>query len=94
VAAWTAFSEGTADDGLGLDQCQRLSPIGPVSQQENPEGSVSIREAGLFGVSLEDFKLMTKRKVFQGQCAVGPQDRDEGAKKDEYHGRDDIIESS
>ena len=37
---------------------------------------------------------MSKRKAFQGQCAVGPQGRDDGAKKDEYHRSDDIIKSS
>jgi len=81
-----------ADDGLGLDQCQRLSPIGPVSQQENPEGSISIRQAGRFGVSFEDFKLMSKRKVFQGQCASGLQRREQYAEKDEYHTGYDIME--
>jgi hypothetical protein len=54
-----------------------------VSQQENPEGSISIREVGPFCVSFQDFELMPERKVFQDQCAVGPQRRDEGAKKNE-----------
>jgi hypothetical protein len=44
-----------------------------MSRQENPKGSISIREVGPFCVSFQDFKLMTERKVFQGQRAVGSQ---------------------
>jgi hypothetical protein len=65
-----------------------------VSQQENPEGSISIREVGPFCVSFQDFELMPERKVFQDQCAVGPQRGEQRAEKDEYHGSYDIIKSS
>jgi hypothetical protein len=77
-----------------LDEGERLSPIAPEPRQEDPEGSISNREVGLFGVSIQDIELMPERKVFQGQCAVGPQGRDEGVKKGEYHRSDDITESS
>jgi hypothetical protein len=77
-----------------LDQCQRLSPIGQVSQQENPEGSISIRQAGLFGVSAQDIELMPEREVFQGQCASGLQRGEQCAEKNEYHGSYDIMKSS
>jgi hypothetical protein len=83
-----------SDDGFGLDQCQRLSPIGPVSQQENPEDSVPIGQARPFRVSFQDIELMTERKVFQGQCASGLQRGEQRAEENENHGSDDIIESS
>ena len=81
------------DDGLGLDQCQRLLPISPVSRQENPKGSISIREVGPFCVSFQDFELMPEREVFQGQYPAGPQRGEQRAEQDEYHRGYDMMES-
>ena len=55
-----------SDDGLGLDEGQRLSPVGPDSGQNDPQGSVSVRQAGSFRVPLEDIELMAECEVLQG----------------------------
>ena len=37
------------DDGLGLDDGQRMSPVGPDSGQYDPQRSIPIGQAGPFG---------------------------------------------
>jgi hypothetical protein len=83
-----------SDDGVGLDEGERLSPVGPETGQNNPKGSAPIGQAGPFGVPLQDIELMTKRKVFQDQCASGLQSGDQPAEKDECHESYDIMKSS
>jgi len=59
------------NDGVRLDHDQPTSPVGPNSRQDDPQGSISIRQAGSFGIPLEDIELMTECEVLQDQCTVG-----------------------
>ena len=54
------------DNGLGLDNGQPISPVGPDSGQDDPKGPVSVRQAGSFRVPLEDIELMAECEVLQG----------------------------
>ena len=40
-----------SDDGLGLDEGERLSPFGPDSGEYDPQRSIPIGQAGPFGDS-------------------------------------------
>ena len=83
-----------SDHGFGLDQGQRFSSVGPDYRSYNPKNSVTSLQLAFLRLPFEDVELMAKREVLKDQRAVGPQDRDEGAKKDEYHRSDDIIKPS
>ena len=82
------------DNGLGLDNGQPISPVGPDSGQDDPKGPVSVRQAGPFRISFQDIELMPEREVFQDRRAMGPQNREEPSEEDEYHRSDGIIQSS
>ena len=59
----------------------RLSPIGPDPGQDDPKSSIPVGQAAPFGIPLDDFELMAKREVLQGQRAVGLQGREERSEK-------------
>jgi hypothetical protein len=63
------------DDGLGLDEGQRPSPIGPDSRKDDQKGPVSV----------QDIELVTEREVFQDQRAMELQGRQQRAEQDENH---------
>jgi hypothetical protein len=83
-----------SNDGIGLDDGQRRSPVGPESGEDDPKGSISIRQAGPLRIPLENMELMAKREVLEGQCAMGLQGREQRSEKDGYHGDHDIMKSS
>jgi hypothetical protein len=58
------------DDGVWLDEGQRLSPISPEPRQDHPEGSIPVRQAWPFSISLQDIELMPEREIFQNQLAM------------------------
>jgi hypothetical protein len=78
------------DEGFGLDEGKRLSPLGPDSGQNDPEGSVSVRQAGLSGAPMQKLDLMTQREVFQGQRPAGSHGWDKRAENSGYHGANDM----
>jgi hypothetical protein len=81
------------DDGLGLDNGQRLSPIGPNTREDDAQGSVSVRQAGPFSIALQDTELVAKNEVLQQQRAMGLQGREERSEKDEYQRGYDMMEA-
>jgi hypothetical protein len=80
-----------SDDGVGLDESERHSPVGPDPRQDHPEGSIPIRQARPFGIPLQDVELMSKREVLQDQRAVGLHRREQRSEKDEYHTGYDMM---
>jgi hypothetical protein len=84
---------GNTDDAIHqpsvLNESIPNQTTGPTAVPDNP-----FCQLWPFNATVKDIELMPKRKVFQDRCAVEPRGRDEGAKKNECHRSDDIIESS
>ena len=56
-----------AQDGVGLDYDQGLSPRAQLASQEDDEGAVAPGELGVLDLPLEDCQLLTKESVFEDQ---------------------------
>jgi hypothetical protein len=52
---------------------QWFSPVAADSSEDDPEQPISILDVWPFAISFQDFKLMTKREVFQGKRTMRPQ---------------------
>jgi hypothetical protein len=89
----TESSSVRPDDVLGLDESERILPVGAESGEDDPESSVSVRQVGPFSIPLKDIELVPEREVLQDQRAAGPQGREERSEKDEYHRGNDIMEA-
>jgi hypothetical protein len=59
------------NDGLGLNDGQRTTPIGPSSLQENPEQSIPVLDARALISTAENLELMTDGDVLEDQRFAG-----------------------
>jgi len=66
-----------ADDGLGLDDGQRLLPSRPAAAQGKPEDSIGRAETRSRLLPSEDSKLLAEREVLQDQVRPAGEDREE-----------------
>jgi len=55
------------DDGLRLDDDQRITPSRPETVEEYPEDAVRCSQTGAWLLGLEDGKLLAKRHVLKGK---------------------------
>jgi hypothetical protein len=60
-----------ADDRLWPNDDQRAFPVGHHPSQENPDGSIAIRQARGFLLAAEDLKLMPEGDTLQNQRSTG-----------------------
>ena len=60
-----------SDDGLGVDEEQGPSPVGPEAQQAHPKQSVGEPEFWFGCLPLEYGELMSERQVFKRQSGMG-----------------------
>lgn len=65
------------DDGLGLDEGKRLSPVGPDSGQYDPQRSIPIGQGQSVGIPLQNIELMTQREVLEDQRPSRPERREQ-----------------
>ena len=66
-----------ADDGLGLDDGERLLPSRPAAAQGKPEESIGRAETRSRLLPSEDSKLLSEREVLQDQVGPAAEDREE-----------------
>ena len=66
-----------ADDGLGLDDAERLPPSRPPATQGKPEDSIGRAETRSRALPSEDSELLSEREVLQDQVGPAGEDRDE-----------------
>ena len=66
-----------ADDGLGLDDGERLLPARPPATQGKPEESIGRAETRSRVLPSEDGELLSEREVLQGQAGPAGEDREE-----------------
>ncbi len=67
-----------ADDGLGLDDGERLLPSRPAAAQDNPEDAIGRAETRPRLLPLEDSELLSEREVLQDQVGPSGEEREEG----------------
>ena len=76
------------EHGLGLDEEQGLSPVGPEAQQAHPKQAVGEPEFWFGWLPLEHGELMSERQVFEDQFRAaakgGKQDTNKGGKELEH----------
>jgi hypothetical protein len=63
-----------ANNGLRLDENQRLLPSRPEPFKRHPEQPVESSKSRLWMSLLQDRKLLPKRQVLQKQIAAGPKE--------------------
>ena len=56
-----------ADDGLGSNNVNDRTPIGPAARQPDPEQPIGLAQARSFGVSLVDCQLLAKRQILKDE---------------------------
>ncbi len=60
-----------ADNGLGLDEDERLLPVPPPPAQDGPDRSIDVSEARADRGGLKDRELMPQGQIFEGQLLPG-----------------------
>jgi len=70
-----------ADDCLGLDDVKGSSPVGPEAAENVPERTISPAEGWSATIALQNFNLMTERKILGNERLAGFEPRSQGLKK-------------
>lgn len=74
-----------ANDRIGLDEVECISPVGPDRAEDVPERPVSPFQRWSGGIALQDFDLVTKGQVLGDQGFTGPWGRDQCLQDDVEH---------
>ena len=64
-----------ADEGFGLEDDQRISPIGAKPHEQQPKTSVGSPEPGPTGLPFEHYELMAQRQDFEGEIMPTSEER-------------------
>ena len=56
-----------ADDGLGSNDVNDRTPIGPAARQPDPEQPIGLAQTRSFSVSLVDCQLLAKRQILKDE---------------------------
>ena len=59
----------------GLDERECATPIGPESQEGDPEESITVLDPWRFRLALEHHQLVAERSVLEDEIALAPQRR-------------------
>jgi len=62
-----------ADDGLGSNDVNDRTSIGPAARQPDPEQAIGWAQARSFGVALVDCQLLAKRQILKDEAAAAGQ---------------------
>ena len=75
-----------ADDGLGSNDVNDRTPIGPAARQPHPEQAIGLAQARSFGVSLVDRQLLAKRQILKDEAPAAGQSHVEQSNEPEEEG--------
>ncbi len=56
-----------ADDGLGSNDVNDRTPIGPAARKPDPEQPIDLAQARSFGTSVVDSELLAKREILEDE---------------------------
>ena len=70
-----------SDDGFGLHEGERLSPVCPDPGKQNPEESVALFQVKTVDRTLQNSDLLPQREVLDGHLSVACQDGDQGSEQ-------------
>ena len=58
------------NDGVGLDENERVAPFFPESAEENPEHAIGVVDLGALHAALQHRELLAQCEVFQGELVA------------------------
>ena len=62
-----------ADDGLGSNNVNDRTPIGPAARQPDPEQAIGWAQARSFGISLVDCQLLAESQILKDEAPAAGQ---------------------
>ena len=75
-----------ADDGLGSNDVNDRTPIGPAARQPDPEQAIGLAQVRSFDVSLVDGQLLAKSQILKDEAPAAGQSQVEQSNEPEDEG--------